>query len=147
MPTPTPTTQDFADRRFDTAIQAALGKPWVVLGRGPDTFDCWGLVLWVYRAAGVVLPDFAYDIRNDRATLFQILGSEEIPAGQYPEALRVDTGAIRAWVDALDIRDVSPMVHNLQRSRIFEDGSKFIGSWTLPDPDATPSNCVKFPGK
>ena len=88
-------------------------------------------------------------LRNQlgRATLFQILGSEEIPTGQYPEALRVDTGAIRAFVDTLDIRDVSPMVHNLQRFRIFEDGSKFIGSWVLPDPGATPPNCVKFPRK
>lgn len=88
-------------------------------------------------------------LRNQlgRATLFQILGSEEIPAGQYPEALQVATGAIRAFVDALEIGDVSPMVHNLQRFRIFEDGSKFIGSWILPAPDATPSNCVKFPGK
>lgn len=88
-------------------------------------------------------------LRNQlgRATLFQILGSEEIPAGQYPEALQVATGAIRAFVDTLEIGDVSPMVHNLQRFRIFEDGSKFIGSWILPAPDSTPSNCVKFPGK
>ena len=86
MPTHTPTTQGFADRRFDTAIQAALGKPWVVLGRGPDTFDCWGLVLWVYKAAGVVLPDFAYDIQNDRATLFQTGSPALAEAGWEPVA-------------------------------------------------------------
>jgi len=72
MPTPMPNTQGFADRRFDAAIQAALGKPWTVLGRGPDAFDCWGFVLWVYKAKGIVLPDFAYDIQNDRAALFQV---------------------------------------------------------------------------
>lgn len=86
MPTHTPTTQGFADRRFDTAIQEALGKPWVVLGRGPDAFDCWGFVLWVYRAAGVALPDFAYDIQNDRATLFQAGAPALAEAGWEPVA-------------------------------------------------------------
>lgn len=26
-----------------------LGKKWTVDGFGPDTFNCWGLVWWVYR--------------------------------------------------------------------------------------------------
>ena len=88
-------------------------------------------------------------LRNQlgRATLFQILGSREIPGDQYREALRVSTGAIRAFVDTLEPGEVSLMVANLKRSPIFEEGSKFLESWTLPDPDAKPSNCVKFPGK
>ena len=26
-----------------------IGKPWVSGARGPDAFDCWGLLWWVYR--------------------------------------------------------------------------------------------------
>lgn len=88
-------------------------------------------------------------LRNQlgRATLFQILGSREIPGGQYREALRVATGAITVFVGTLEPGEVSLMVANLKRSPIFEEGSKFLESWTLPDPDAKPSNCIKFPGK
>lgn len=35
-----------------------LGKPWEQNGRGPDTFDCYGLVWWVYRKhLGIELPN------------------------------------------------------------------------------------------
>lgn len=34
-----------------------LGKEFAYGGRGPETFDCWGLVLDMYRRAGVMLPD------------------------------------------------------------------------------------------
>ena len=37
-----------------------IGKPFKNKGRGPDGFDCWGLVLEVYRRCGIDLPD--YDI-------------------------------------------------------------------------------------
>lgn len=36
-----------------------IGKPWVRGGRGPDVFDCWGLLVYVYRnAMGIHLPDY-----------------------------------------------------------------------------------------
>lgn len=35
-----------------------LGKPYAINGRGPDVFDCWGLVAFVYRGLGIELPDF-----------------------------------------------------------------------------------------
>jgi len=36
-----------------------IGKPFERGARGPDAFDCWGLVLEMYRRAGVNAPDFA----------------------------------------------------------------------------------------
>lgn len=34
-----------------------IGRPWVSGGRGPDDFDCWGLVCEVYKThLGVELP-------------------------------------------------------------------------------------------
>lgn len=33
----------------DIAVcQSLIGKPWVSGGRGPDEFDCWGLLVFVY---------------------------------------------------------------------------------------------------
>lgn len=34
-----------------------IGRPWVSGGRGPDSFDCWGFVWWVYKTHfGLLLP-------------------------------------------------------------------------------------------
>ena len=33
----------------DHWITQYIGKPWVTNGRGPDGFDCWGFVWWVYK--------------------------------------------------------------------------------------------------
>lgn len=36
-----------------------LGKPWEVGARGPDSYDCWGLVVAVYREEfNIALPEF-----------------------------------------------------------------------------------------
>jgi cell wall-associated NlpC family hydrolase len=35
---------------------AQLGKPYLSGGTGPDAFDCSGLVMMAYRAAGIVIP-------------------------------------------------------------------------------------------
>lgn len=40
-------------------MRTLLGKPWKPNARGPEAFDCWGLVWWVYReVAGIELPKF-----------------------------------------------------------------------------------------
>lgn len=39
-------------------INAVVGKPWVDRASGPDSFDCWGLVVDSFRRIdGVELPD------------------------------------------------------------------------------------------
>lgn len=35
-----------------------LGLPFADGGRGPDSYDCWGIVREVYRRYGVTLPDY-----------------------------------------------------------------------------------------
>lgn len=37
-----------------------IGKPYINHGRGPDGYDCYGLVLEVERRMGTVMPDFEY---------------------------------------------------------------------------------------
>jgi cell wall-associated NlpC family hydrolase len=50
---PAPSSQ--AQVAIDTA-KAQLGKPYVYAASGPDTFDCSGLTMYAWAAAGVSLP-------------------------------------------------------------------------------------------
>lgn len=46
-----------ASRNSDAYCLSLLGKPWVSGARGPEAFDCWGLLVAVYAACkGVTLP-------------------------------------------------------------------------------------------
>lgn len=37
-----------------------IGKPYIDHGRGPQGYDCYGLVLEVEKRMGTVMPDFEY---------------------------------------------------------------------------------------
>jgi len=50
-----PAPNGSAQVAVDTA-QAQLGKPYVYAGSGPDVFDCSGLTMYAWAAAGVALP-------------------------------------------------------------------------------------------
>jgi len=39
-------------------LQDLIGKPFTDGGRGPDTYDCWGLVAEVFRRYGTELQDY-----------------------------------------------------------------------------------------
>jgi len=57
--TPTPAVDG---NRAATAVAEAkrqLGKPYRWGGAGPDSFDCSGLTMWAWRAAGVSLPHYS----------------------------------------------------------------------------------------
>jgi len=41
-------------------ISDLIGVPFTPRGRGPDSYDCWGLAMEVYRRRGIELPEFAY---------------------------------------------------------------------------------------
>ena len=53
--------------------QQQLGKPYLWGGTGPDAFDCSGLVMMAYRAAGVFIP---------RTSQQQWLWGPQVPASQ-----------------------------------------------------------------
>ncbi|MEN6568065.1 MAG: NlpC/P60 family protein [Veillonellales bacterium] len=42
-----------------------IGKPFQDGGRGPESYDCWGLVLEVFRRYGIELPDYQISCNAD----------------------------------------------------------------------------------
>ena len=47
-----------------------IGRPWEAGGRGPDAFDCWGLVRWCWgRHFAIEVPEIPVDAANLRAVL------------------------------------------------------------------------------
>jgi peptidoglycan DL-endopeptidase CwlO len=70
------------------AIQVALaqqGKPYVWGATGPDTFDCSGLMLFAYRAAGITLPRVA---------------DQQYTAGAHLPVAQAQPGDLLFWADA-----------------------------------------------
>jgi len=53
-----PTTATDAERRAITFALAQLGKPYVFGAAGPDAYDCSGLTMAAWTAAGVQLPHY-----------------------------------------------------------------------------------------
>lgn len=42
-----------------------IGKPWKNGARGPEQFDCWGLLWWIYaRHLGITLPLYPVDAKD-----------------------------------------------------------------------------------
>jgi cell wall-associated NlpC family hydrolase len=66
-------------RTIEAALADLVGRPFALGGRGPDAFDCWGLVLELRRRLALPEPpDFAsvYDVQARR-----VLFHEERPTG------------------------------------------------------------------
>ena len=47
-------------------VSDLLGKPYSPHGRGPDSFDCYGLVIEVEKRYGIDLPDFDYQSYSEQ---------------------------------------------------------------------------------
>lgn len=68
-----------------------IGIPFQFGGRGPDTFDCYGLIMHLYREKhGIELPDYASP--TDQAMISAVFGSQlplwqKCPAGEGAVAL------------------------------------------------------------
>lgn len=54
-------TPDIALTALSYAISVE-GKPYVLGGRGPDNFDCSGLIVWAYKQAK---PDISFRVGNE----------------------------------------------------------------------------------
>jgi cell wall-associated NlpC family hydrolase len=60
-------------------VNAYINLPWVGGARGPDSFDCWGLLSWVQREHfGVFLPE-----RSTDAAAMRAIYHDELDAGRW----------------------------------------------------------------
>ncbi len=57
--------------------RAQLGKPYVFATAGPDTFDCSGLTMAAWAAAGVRMPHYS----GSQATMFAKVGWDQLQPG------------------------------------------------------------------
>jgi cell wall-associated NlpC family hydrolase len=79
-PPPPPTSAPPASSRAAIAIayaRAQLGKPYVFAAAGPDTFDCSGLTMAAWAAAGVRMPHYS----GSQATMFPKVSWEQLQPG------------------------------------------------------------------
>lgn len=55
-------------------ITELIGVPFAYGGRGPDTFDCYGLLMHLHALRGVKLPD--YRSPRDQATIAALMANQ-----------------------------------------------------------------------
>jgi cell wall-associated NlpC family hydrolase len=79
-PTAPPTSAPPASSRGAVAVayaRAQLGKPYVFATAGPNTFDCSGLTMAAWAAAGVRMPHYS----GSQATMFPKVGWDQLQPG------------------------------------------------------------------
>lgn len=59
-----------------------IGLPFKNGGRGPDTYDCWGLVREVYRRHNIEIPDYSISA-NACAEITQQVNDERIASKKW----------------------------------------------------------------
>lgn len=64
-----------------TLAMAQRGKPYVFASRGPDTFDCSGLMFWTYKQLSIKLTSWTGTQRNEGAKVadYHDTGGQAIP--------------------------------------------------------------------
>src|SRR5512139_120940 len=74
---------------WEAYINSVIGKPFMDGGRGPETFDCWGLICDAYqRCRGIVLPSYDF-----------------ISAANQREAAKAALDYRATWVDVVPGRE------------------------------------------
>lgn len=68
-----------------------IGNPWVAGARGPDRYDCWGLVFQVYKTElGLDLPELpGIDAKNRLQVAKTIRGQEIFEIAETPQEFDV----------------------------------------------------------
>lgn len=84
----TTTTRQDDSKTLNDYIISKLGCKWKALGRGPDTFDCWGFVLSAWRHIGWAdSPDFPYspDFSARRKALVETVREKNVYGSEWSE--------------------------------------------------------------
>lgn len=73
-------------------INAVVGKPWIDRADGPDSFDCWGLVLDSFRRIdGVELHNV---IGYEEGSPIEVAGIPEQASGRWQKLDKYEDGAV-----------------------------------------------------
>ena len=79
-----------------------VGLPYAPQGRGPDAWDCWGLVIRVYRESfGVDLPSYAgaYSDPPETRERSSLIDGEAASSWVQVQAHEIEPGDVmRAWL-------------------------------------------------
>jgi cell wall-associated NlpC family hydrolase len=77
---------DFSKTKSDKIAQDLLGMQFEIGGRGPEKIDCYGVLIYFFKAFGIKLPDYSYVddwsgktelYLQEYAKFFRKLGSDE----------------------------------------------------------------------
>lgn len=72
-----------------------IGKPWLSGGRGPTSFDCWGLVWWVYQHHfGISLPCYPGLNADDKRIPIRLFSNA---ISQIDQGVLQDDPVLAAW--------------------------------------------------
>ena len=105
-------------------VSALIGKPWRSGARGPDAFDCWGLLAWVYlQQRGIVLnplPDLdPKDLGQvAKAARLESVNWQQVLWPQHLAAVAMSTGVrihhVGVWLDI----DGGLVLHTTENSSV-----------------------------
>lgn len=94
-----------------------IGVPFQYGGRGPNTYDCWGLVMELYRRRGIKLPD--YQSNSDTG----VIAAKMAVGIQLFQPCEYRPGAILAI--RIPVGGHSPVAH----VGVLLDHGRFIHTW------------------
>jgi cell wall-associated NlpC family hydrolase len=86
---------------WSNICRALVGRPFVWAGRGPEGFDCWGLVLEARRRAGlpapadIATPEGGRVLREDLAAVPPVIEAE-VASGRWRQVLAPTAGDVVA---------------------------------------------------
>jgi len=94
-----------------------LGKPFLLGGRGPDKYDCWGLCLELGRRVGIKLPEeFTPDETEMQSQFIHTYADKDFEKLDKPEPFCIVTFKIHPpFVDhcGFVLRDVHYFLHTM----------------------------------
>lgn len=90
------------DTEWAVLINRLLGTPFRWNARGPDAYDCWGLVMEVRRAAGLVVPDeWGAWSTNTPDSNSEACGLMEAQIGRVPATWKRDSSPLEGAIVAM----------------------------------------------
>ena len=105
-------------------VSDLLGKPFAWGGRGPDAYDCWGLVVEVARRAGITLPDMNHPADGElcgqiwKELCGQRMGKDFIRIERPEPWCLVAFQFFGQWHAGIVLENASQFIHVVERQNV-----------------------------